>query len=450
MANAPQAMSASSGTAGPGWPDEINGGLARLLVDSHMISYFDRQSSAAMRAFQFRCVGRLLGHARRHSPWWREHLARLDTHAPLNFADLPLMSRQVFRAALAAGGALPVPPSHGAISSAATSGSTGIPLSFYSSGLMARMNQAQYWQDRIRQGVDSRRRIARFSVHMDEHASDHVASAPNAVLGKGVELQRRPQLFSMEQHARWVSEVQPAYIISHPTVLSGIMDVFEDGKFSPPKVEALLTFAESLRPEFRARARTIFGARTIDRYSSQEVGPIAFQCPSSDEHYHVASSHVLVEVLDGAGKPMPDGQLGRVYVTSLHNYASPTIRYELGDLAAMLPRCPCGHDQPVLTNILGRERFLIKLPGGERLYVNFGARHWFKIAPVSEHRLVQTEALRIEAEYVMDRPMTAAEEQALVDLLRAEISPQIDYVVKRLDKIAWGPTYKRQDVVSLI
>ncbi|WP_127754105.1 phenylacetate--CoA ligase family protein [Devosia sp. 1566] len=451
MANVPHANPVVAPATGGGWPYQLDNGLARLLVDCHMIAFHDRQSGAAMRDYQFKCIAHLLGHARKHSSWWRERLTALDSGSPINLIDLPLMGRADFRASLqAAGGALPVPPSHGQVSSASTSGSSGIPLTFHSTGLVARLNQAQYWQDRIRQGVDSSRTIARFSVHLADHDGEHVTGRPNPVLAMGVELQRRAQQFTIEQHARWISEVAPAYIISHPTVLVGVMEVFEDGKIAPPRLEALLTYAESLPPDFRVRARQIFGAKTLDRYSSQEVGPIAFQCPSSDEHYHVAGSHVLVEVLDENGKPMPSGQLGRVYVTSLHNFAGPILRYELGDLAALLPRCPCGHGQPTLTNILGRERFLIQLPSGERVYVNFGARHWLKIAPVMEHRLVQTEPLVVEAEYVMDRAMTPQEEQALLSLLRHEISPEIAYVVKRLDAIPWGPSYKRQDVVSLV
>ncbi|MDF2797482.1 MAG: hypothetical protein K0R85_226 [Devosia sp.] len=449
MANVPHGKPVAPPTGGA-WPDRIDDGLARLLVDSHMIAFHERQPGAAMRRYQLGCIERLLHHARKHSHWWRERLSAMESGASIRLADLPLLGRAEFRASLEATGALPVPPSHGRVTSASTSGSSGIPLTFHSTGLVGRLNQAQYWQDRIRQGVDSSRTIARFSVHLANHEGEHVARRPNPVLGVGTELQRRPQQFTIEQHAAWLSEVAPGYIISHPTVLTGVMDVFEEGKLAPPKPAALLTYAESLPPDFRARARKIFGAKTLDRYSSQEVGPIAFQCPSSDQHYHVANSHVLVEVLDQNGKPLAPGELGRVYVTSLHNYAGPILRYELGDLAALLPRCPCGHAQPALTRILGRERFLVRLPSGGRAYVNFGARHWLKIAPVSECRLVQTQPLRIEAEYVMDRAMTPAEEQALVALLRHEISPEIDYVVQRLDAIAWGPTYKRQDVVSLV
>jgi phenylacetate-CoA ligase len=76
-------------------------------------------------------------------------------------------------------------------------------------------------------------------------------------------------------------------------------------------------------------------------------------------------------------------------VTSLHNYASPAIRYELGDLAAWAPRCACGYPGQALTQVLGRKRFLVRLPSGERKAVPITARLWLAIAPFRETRLVQ-------------------------------------------------------------
>ena len=61
-------------------------------------------------------------------------------------------------------------------------------------------------------------------------------------------------------------------------------------------------------------------------------GIIALQCPSGGL-YHLQSESVHVEILDEAGRPCAPGEIGRVIVSPLHNFAMPLLRYESGDYA---------------------------------------------------------------------------------------------------------------------
>jgi phenylacetate-CoA ligase len=416
-----------------------------------MISFYERQRPDVVAKFQRSRLSSLIAHASSESPWWRARLLGTQQGRDARFTEVPLLTRDDYRASIAAmDGPLPLPREHGRAHKDSTSGSSGTPLAFYVCSLAGRLGGAHYWQDRIRQGIDSSRRIVRFDATIGDHPGPCVMDRPNVLLGRSAQLRRRIQQFKIEEHARWVSEVKPAYVIGPPMLLSGIMDVYEAGDVDAPRVDRLLTFAETVTPEFRQRVSKVLGARTLDRYSCQEVGPIAFQCPLSDDYYHIASTNVIVEVLDEAGKPSAPGQTGRVFVTSLHNYASPVIRYELGDLASWLPECVCGHSQPVLTTLLGRKRFLIRLPDGTRKYFFFVAKHWLSVAPFKEARIVQVSEAQIRAEFVLDRPLTAGEHQSLLEALKREITPDFQYEIVQLERIGWGPTYKRQDVISLV
>lgn len=433
-----------------GWPEQTPPQLANLLVDCHMIELIESKSWSEVRDYQNRRIAELLKHGVKQSAWWRERIGNFGDGQKLTFNQVQPMTRADLRHSIAsAGGSLPVPSGHGAIGQAATSGSSGVPLHFYYSALSGRINAAHYWLDRRRRGIDSSKRVARFSVHLEEHAGPHILTSGNEILERAPEYQRRAQQFNIEEHAHWIKTIAPNYIVAHPTILSGIMDVLENDP-GRPQVEALLTYAETVTTNFRSRAKTILGAKTADRYSSQELGPLAFQCPVSDSHYHIASTNVRLEVLNELGKPCEFGEIGRIHATGLHTFANPIVRYELGDLATMLPQCVCGHSHPVLTNLLGRERFLLKMPDGSRRYVNFGARHWLKIAPLKEARIVQYKSDVITAEYVMDRDLSDSEHQAFLLLLQMEISPDVSYEIVRLPEIAWGPSYKRQDIISLV
>lgn len=435
------------------WPNDAGPKLQAFALDRYMIAHYDSRPVAEVEAFQFQHLSRLLSHAARHSPWWQERLGPIRKGGTLDFHRIPLMTREHYRAFLtASGGPLPLPGGHGQAQPNATSGSSGIPLSFYTSSLCGRMNGAHSSYDRSRQGLDPGRLLARIIRKVGEHSGPHLRVPSNALYRRNEEVQRRSNSFTSEEHARWLSEVRPAYVFANVRLLSGILDAYEEGAADPPgqPIDAVLSFAETVTPEFRVRARRILGARVLDRYSCEEAGPLAFQCPSSDAHYHVASTNAVVEVLDERGVRCRPGEIGRVFVTSLHNYASPVVRYELGDLAAWAPRCVCGYDKPVLTDLLGRVRFLIRLPSGGRKHVVVTARDWLSVAPFRETRLVQVSQAVIRAEYVLDRALSREEEAKLTGILETEISPELRYDLTRVERIDWGPTYKRQDVVSLI
>ena len=140
---------------------------------------------------------------------------------------------------------------------------------------------------------------------------------------------------------------------------------------------------------------------------------IADQCPEH-EHYHVQAETVLVEVVDASGRPCTPGEVGRVLVTPLFNYAMPLLRYELGDYAEVGPRCACRRGLPVLTRILGRERnALLVAPTGERYWPTFGSRQFAEIAPVIQHQFAQKDVDWIEARLVTERRLTPEEEARL-------------------------------------
>jgi phenylacetate-CoA ligase len=179
------------------------------------------------------------------------------------------------------------------------------------------------------------------------------------------------------------------------------------------------------------------------------MGKIAIECEVSG-HYHVSASNVLLEVLDDDGRQVRPGDVGRVVVTSFYNYAMPFIRYEIGDYARLGGRCPCGRSLPVLTEILGRRRNMLSLPGGNRLWIS-GAT----LAALSEHvqlkrmRLRQTAVDRIELHYVPKDGDAAADQQGLDACAARLIHPGVRVVAVAVGDLPRSQGGKYEDVVGL-
>jgi phenylacetate-CoA ligase len=131
-------------------------------------------------------------------------------------------------------------------------------------------------------------------------------------------------------------------------------------------LEAIQTIGEPLTDDVRQRIETAFGAPTRNLYSATEFGSIASPCPTGSG-LHVHSESVLAEVLDGADQPCQPGTTGRLVLTSLTNFITPFIRYEILDEATLaIGPCPCGRGLPLWTRVDGRRHPMLHLPGGRR------------------------------------------------------------------------------------
>ena len=158
-------------------------------------------------------------------------------------------------------------------------------------------------------------------------------------------------------------------------------------------LQGLVTGGEVLDPQTRSLLEDCFGVPPRDYYGSREGGPIAWECPTGDG-YHVNADAVVVEVLDDAGDPVPDGTDGEVVITNLWNRTCPIVRYRTSDIAALLPgECRCDVRFPLVGQVQGRRNDWIVAPDGRRvspmrmlLYPLMG---WEPRMHVTQYKVVQ-------------------------------------------------------------
>src|SRR5262249_50142607 len=157
----------------------------------------------------------------------------------------------------------------------------------------------------------------------------------------------------------------PDSLIVYPTNLDHLCRHFEKHGGAPESLKSVYTVSETLSPRVREQAQRVLGATVLDKYSSQEVGVIATECPESGL-YHITAEALIVEVVKEDGPPCRIGDSGRLLITDLHNFATPLVRYDIRDFAEVGGACPCGRGLPTLKRILGRERNFLVKPDGTR------------------------------------------------------------------------------------
>jgi len=432
------------------WPGSVSSQLVQRLVDLHLIRVLEKGPSGLHRALQARLLHQLLQHARSHSAWWRSRLP--DTPASLGLQalmHLPIQNRSVLRQAFAASPALPLPPIHGSSRPHSTSGTSGEPLVFHVTDHVARMNSHHYLADHERHGRDLRQVRATLNTRIAPHPGQVQVSQPaQPWLGEGLSHGRHAAQFSLRENAQWLGALAPRYFSVPPLLFQALLDEYEDGVPAPRGLEQVLTVGEHVPDALRARCRDLLGASIRDRYSCEEAGPIAFQCPHDESRYHVAVSNVVLEVVDEQGQACAEGQAGRVLVTGLHNWASPFIRYDVGDRAALHPSCTCGVQLPTLSQLLGRTLFLYRLPSGGRIYALVRARDWLPLAPVEQFRIVQEADLRVRVELLLAQRLTREQGEAMQAMLKRVISPELTYELVQVEAIEPARAGKPAPVIS--
>ena len=90
-------------------------------------------------------------------------------------------------------------------------------------------------------------------------------------------------------------------------------------------------------------AEKLLGSRLFPHYGSREMALGGAICCPAHAGMHLRENHVIAEIVDADGKPLPDGETGELVITTIGMEAMPLIRYRTGDHTRFLPGpCPCG------------------------------------------------------------------------------------------------------------
>jgi phenylacetate-CoA ligase len=138
-----------------------------------------------------------------------------------------------------------------------------------------------------------------------------------------------------------------------------IMEVMEEMKEKMPELKIGIFGAETFSDAMKNRLRTGLGIEVYDIYGMTEtggVGTLGQDC-SAHNGTHVWEDQYIIEILDPqTHKPVADGKVGELTITSLTREALPVIRFRTGDLTHILSRerCACGRTHVRIAPITGR------------------------------------------------------------------------------------------------
>jgi phenylacetate-CoA ligase len=175
----------------------------------------------------------------------------------------------------------------------------------------------------------------------------------------------------VRRHLDLMKQLRPDGIVAVPSLLLALANqARRDGDdlaaFAPRKAmligDAIRT--PRLGPNTLGRAlETAWGGEIFSTYGLTEAGLAFHECPAH-QGLHSHPDLVVVEIVDDAGRPVPDGEIGELVITPLQMEGMPLIRYRTGDITFQVPgACPCGRGGGRIGPILGRKQHRLKVKG---------------------------------------------------------------------------------------
>jgi phenylacetate-CoA ligase len=248
-----------------------------------------------------------------------------------------------------------------------TTGTSGEPLAIRKTTAEARLLRLYYFQTFRSLGVRRGELAAR--VRLSRPGDPEPPEKPLRKLANYLRLYPRADIiaetstFALNEFKR----LTPGIIGGTPGRLSLFVSQWSEPDKAhvrnAPWPRLVIVGGERLSTSVRSHLGEVFNARVLDMYSSTEFNLIASECPSTGA-YHVTDETVALEILDGDTIVAPGG-IGQPVGTALHSFASPLIRYPLGDLVTRgSNRCDCGATLSTIENIQGRLLNLLVLPQG--------------------------------------------------------------------------------------
>lgn len=420
-------------------------------------------SAEKLREHQFRQLQPMLSHAFANVPYYRDLAQQHGLTVPKQispdfFGKIPVLTRAAVQQAGESIVSKRVPREHGMPQFSTTSGSTGRPVRFGRTAVTSILWQAFGLRDHLWHERDFNGKLCAIRWYPKGHAEppqgihDHTwGSIVDPLFPSGPAAALNIQA-TLEQQLDWLKREQPDYLLSFPSNLVALTNYARECDIALPPVCEIRTVGETLSPQARTLIAEAWHTKVVDLYSCEEAGYLALQCPESG-HYHVQAENVLLEIVDEAGQACPPGKTGQVLITTLHNYATPLIRYEVGDMAEFGEPCACGRALPVIRTIHGRKRNRLLLPSGESLFPYLGEHGQIQgVTGVKLHQFqcIQHSLEEVELKLVMERPLTEAEQGKVAELMQHNLGYPFRMRFSFPETIPRSPRGKLEEFVSLL
>lgn len=168
-----------------------------------------------------------------------------------------------------------------------------------------------------------------------------------------------------------IKRLKPDTIMCVPSFILKLIQYAEshDIDYRNSSIRRIIGIGEGLRNQdftlnlLGNRIKEKWDIELFATYSSTEMGATFSECEYGCGG-HIHPELIIVEIIGDDNKPVKDGEIGEVVVTTLGVEGMPLLRFRTGDMSSKcVEHCKCGRNSFRLTPLIGRKNNMLKLKG---------------------------------------------------------------------------------------
>lgn len=317
-----------------------------------------------------------------------------------------------------------------------TSGSTGLPLTFYLDQQTREIEYGTIWRHAFWNGLkDINLKIATLRGDFaSEYKKENILYKYNGLTKELIFNTYILEKAYIKNIIKKLNEYKPDLIKGYPHVLfliaRYILEYKIELKFKPKLIQ---TSSEQLTTQMIQTIDNAFNARVSDWYSQAEYVISMGQCKQGTYHQNMETG-ILEIVEDEYGSE-------RIYGTSLWNFSMPFIRYEIGDTVKIGKNCECGKQHISIESLEGRIDDMIETQNGKMISAGSFNTYWERrilcnLTIIPEYvQFLQEKIDKIVIKLFSNESIQKNEEQFIINELVLLLGENMQFEFKYLDKL---------------
>jgi len=412
----------------------------------HFLRESERWNLSRLQNFQEEKLRRLLEHAYENVPYYKRifqerNLLPKDID-PGNLNKIPILDKDTIRKNNRELVAKNIPKSQ--LIHSLTSGSTGRPLEFY----RTKKQEDWYWALRYRAWAwggydmgDPYIRAAWRSQPLKKKIQHYLTRCTFFQFSNVNEKLLDHYLNYIRESKIKKAEGFPStfYLLARHARKRNIGDI---------KIDTIMTSGEMLFPHYRTLIEEQFQAKIFDNYAAGGEGmTMAAQCEFRDG-YHINMESVILEFLMNE-TPVSNGDVGKIYITALDNYAFPLIRYDIEDVGKPVKReCACGRKLVLMDSVEGRTADIIVTPDGYYIGVSFFMALFKQVKGINTFQIIQEKPAQLLIRIVKNGSFQSDGVEFLKTKISEMCNGSLEMKFEFVEHIAPAASNKRRFVIS--
>lgn len=249
---------------------------------------------------------------------------------------------------------------------------------------------------------------------------------------------------ALEQMIQVIKKKKVKCLVGYSSALGELSRYIDEKQMdcSGFSVRAVIPISEAMPDPVRRRMEVQFSCPVQAWYSNEENGIMGLQ-NKTDGGYRIDTESYYYEILKmDSDEPAEPGELGRIVITDLYNYAFPILRYDNGDTAVARKEVSKGRYKLYLEELYGRRSDLIYDCKGNAVTPYIITNNLWDIKGVKQYRFIQEDLTRYTI--WLNGNQEEMDQEEILGRIRPYLGEEAKIQVKLVDEIPVLASGKRK------